>query len=309
MNMKRILFGLIVVGAVMASCKKEHSKPAPPMQGGLQKVTFSAGFSVSTGYIQSTHHIITNSLGINSTPDTALTNHISELYYMVFDSAGNKVHYITQLSTDTAFGHYIDNLHPGIYTIAIGGSVNSNFLAIGSSLSGVGYTNGDWGGGEFFFGKTTFTVGNVPVSQSVQLERKSSKVVITIKDALPADTNATFKLAVPGVGTTFAINRENFGTNGEIYENYQVGSAAGTKNFQLTFIYYYAEPFNIEISCVNATRNIVYSQRTISTVQGGINKITNLSGNLFGGQGTGQSGGFQTSLDTTWQTPVVVPFH
>jgi len=296
----------MVIAAIVTSCKKEHTRPT---QGDLQKVTFTAGFSVSTGYIQSTRGITTNSLGINNTPDTALTNHISELYYMLFDSTGHNVHYITQLSTDTAFGHYIDNLRPGKYTIAIGGSVETNFGASAAPLTDAFYNNGAADGSEFFFGQTTFTVGSSPVSASVMLNRKSSKLIITIKDALPTDQAAKINLTLSNVGSVFLVGSEVFTSGQTMSLSYPVGNAAGTTNYQIVVPYYYVSSFNLNITCEDLNpQTTIYGQKTI-TVSGGINQITSLSGNLFGGQGTSQSGGFQTTLDTTWTTPVVVPFH
>lgn len=306
--MKKILLYLAFIGVAIVSCKKEHTKPP---QSDLQKVTFTTGFSVSTGFIHSVRGLTTNSVGSKSAADTALTNHISELYYMVFDSTGHNVHYITQLSTDTAFGHYIDNLHPGKYTIAIGGSVETNFGASEAALTDAFYNNGLGDGSEFFFGQATFTVGSRPVSASVTLTRKSSKLIITIKDALPADPSAKINLTLNSVDGVFMVGSETFTGGQTLSLSYPVGNAAGTTNYQMVIPYYYISPFNLNITCENPnskTTVIIYGQKTL-TVNGGINQVTSLSGNLFGGQGTNQSGGFQTSLDTTWQTPVTVPFH
>ena len=315
--MKKILFTLLAIGVIIISCKKDHSKentPKPPV-GALQKVTFKAAFSISTGYVQ-VHSLSTNSLGTSSTPDTALTNHIKELYYMVFDSAGNNLHNIQQLSTDTAFGHYVDNLHPGKYTIAIAGG--TGFTVQGGKLTAPTgavtpaycYSNPF---AEFFFGKTVITVNSSSLSQSVNLDRKTSKLVVNIKDALPTQP-ASLGITLSGAGTKYYIGYDSIGAplnapNSAALSYSIPASARGTTNYQIAATFFYDGPFTVDLSCTSTSSNfIIYGEKVISGVAGGRNKITTLTGNLFGGSGTSQTGGFQATLDTTWTTPVNVSF-
>jgi len=296
--MKKITFSLLSICVILYSCKKDH-KIAPSVSA-LQKVTFTVGFSQSTGGI-AINSVNNKSLKTNSAPDTALTNHIDGLYYMIFDSVGNLVQNISQSKTDTAFGHYTENLHIGKYTIAIAGgsgmTINPGTLNKQTIYGGFAF--------DTFFERLQITVGITPVNQAFSLHRLTSKLIININDAIPA--NATYaKVGLYGVGNSYAVGTDVISTTtitSYLYSNIP-GAAVGTTNYQISGIFLYAAPFSADIAVAdNSNLTTVYGEKVVSNITGAPNKITKLSGNLFGGTGGGQVG-----ADTTWKAPILQTF-
>ncbi|MGZ3766120.1 MAG: hypothetical protein ACXVB0_19605 [Mucilaginibacter sp.] len=303
--MKKLFLGLILVYVMMLSCKKEHHSTVNVSQSTTHKVTFTVGFSQGVGAIQ-INSLKTNSFSTSSAPDTSLTNHIHNLYYMVFDSVGNSVHNITQASTDTAFGKYTDNLHPGKYTVAIAGgtnlTLNSGNLAATYISNSNGFVN------DAFFEKVSIIVGNTDLTQGFSLNRITSKLVVNINDALPNDPQAVGKLTLSGVGYAYFVGTGNISNVQNAGYSYVIpASALGTKNFRMTTYFLYNGPFTAEIYCgVNPA--LIYGDKIVTGVTGAANKITILSGNLFGGGGTNSTGGFQVAVDTAWNSTVTKTF-
>ena len=317
MTMNKILTGLVLGCIVLASCKKDHSKDNNPTAK-LQKVTFRLGLVKSTGAFQ------TNSLHVNSTtPDTSVTNYMDVLYYMVFDAQGNSLHNITQSASDTAFGHYTDNLAPGTYTVAIAGGKSGLVIKPGNlSHQYIYYQAITW---EFnypvpvpfdkdaFFYRGTLTVGSTAATQNISLSRIVSKLVVNINDAIP--NNAT----KAGVGLNYNANTYlvGDGSTGEYivdailgfgeYRGYTFDVKStdwGKTNYQMSTLF--LPPSSpIPVTIYVSTPTTILGQKVLSNVTGQPNKVTLLSGNLFGGSG---GGGFQVAVDTAWNTPVVKTF-
>jgi hypothetical protein len=313
--MKKILLGILIIGVVITSCKKDNSKKDDPKP--LQKVVFNVGFSKAVTDFQLSR-LRTNS----TTPDTSLTNYIDILYYMVFDASGNSVHNISQLSTDTAFGHYIDNLQAGSYTVVVAGG-KAGLSIFNGSLSSA-YLYYDSGGtqnpqhvpGFFtqdaFVSKTTVTVGATALSHAFALNRIVSKIVVNINDKIPASAteiqaNINFAANVYKVGDGSTTT----GTNG-IFNPFVGGNvpanAIGTTNYQLNGLILNNSSHAIDVEIIaTGTGGTILADKPLNNVTFQPNKETLLSGNLFGGSGN-TSNGFQVATDTTWNTPVTRAF-
>ena len=321
--MKKLLFILSLASVALGSCKKESQKNNLPVSKNAQGVTFNVGFSKNIP-----------SLGnpLNSTsPDTSYTNHIKVLYYMVFDSVGNNVHNITQLSSDAAFGHYADNLQPGKYTVAITGGGASLMIQQGKLSSqylfyGILFNYQEPGfyvPGPFdqdtystFF---TITVAGTPLNPPITLNRVISKMTVNINDAIPTNTTSiSLTLNSPGnvyyAGTGLVGMIPGYAYQGTFIATAAYGfpvsaTAFGKTNFQIStfFLFNAATPVTVNLAAVN-TISQYSTEKNISNVTGAPNKVTLLSGNLFGGNGLNTSNGFNVSVDTTWNTPVVKTF-
>lgn len=308
--MKKILLCILIIGVAITSCKKDNSKKrelAP-----LQKVVFNVGFSKAVADFQLSR-LRTNS----TTPDTSITNYIDVLYYMVFDASGNNVHNIAQLSTDTAFGHYIDNLQAGSYTVVVAGG-KAGFSVFNGSLS-TAYLYYDSGGtqnpqyvpGFFtqdaFVSKSTLTVGATASSHAFALNRIVSKIVVNINDKIPASTtqiqaNINYAANVYKIGdgsTTTGVN----GIFNPFVGGNVPASALGTTNYQMSglILNNSSHAIDVEIIATGAGGTIL-ADKPLTNVTFQPNKETLLSGNLFGGSG-GTTNGFQVVTDTTWNTP------
>ncbi|MDB5137936.1 MAG: hypothetical protein JWP37_4539 [Mucilaginibacter sp.] len=304
------------------SCKKDHSKDNNPVSK-LQKVAFKMGFAKSTGSFQ------TNSLIINSTTaDTSLTNHIDVLYYMVFDSVGNNVHNITQLASDTAFGHYTDNLHSGKYTVAIAGGKTGLMISSGSLTQqylfyGVIYptVSGSYLPGPFdqdaFFYRSAITVGNTSSSQNISLSRIVSKLIVNINDAIPTNTKqAQLTLSYyankyfVGDGSTGTYHKPSDASTTYAYTYDITSTDWGKTNYQLSTLFLYNNsPMTVDLWFAdNSSPGRIEGEKTISNITGQANKVSKLSGNLFGGAGVTSIGGFKVTVDSLWNTPVIRTF-
>ena len=312
--MKKIFFILIMACIFCCSCKKEGSKGSQPKTQ-LQPITFKVGFSEHLANFQNAHLIV------NSTStDTALTNYINVMYYMVFDSIGNSVHNITQLSTDPNFGSYTDNLHPGKYTVAIAAGKTGLGIVAGASLSKqyIAYSNNvtNHFTQDAFFQKISLTVSNTPSSQNISLNRITSKLIVNINDAIPNGASRLL-LSINGDVDAFFVGSASpgYSPNGSGLDNPLIRlvlppADAGKTNYQLStlFLGNSNSSLNVNIECDGTGQQgqlMVYSIKPVSSVAFQPNKITILSGNLFGGSG---SGNVQVSADTTWSNHVTIGF-
>jgi hypothetical protein len=312
---------------ILLSCKKDHSKAIVPTLS-LHKITFNVGFSQTTANFAS-NSLRTNSLSTNSV-DTALTNHVNTIYYAVYDSLGNNVHTIKQLSTDNNFGSYTDNLHSGKYTIVIGAGGTGLFL--GEDVQNTSITSSKlntdilWYGldnssdafiKDAFYKKIAITVTNSDASQSVTLDRITSKLTINIEDALPANAGyieATF-ITAPAfkfyVGSAIPFdNAINISVLDTI-----ASSAIGTTNNKLSAILLFpTSPISVDLAC-RSSGNLqplaepIIAEKVIPNVTCPPNTQAILTGKLFGGTGTTSTGGFKITIDTSWNsTPITKSF-
>lgn len=332
--MKKIAFGLIIICTVALSCKKDHKGEIKPDET-AQKVTFSVGFSKTLTNFGAAH------LKLNTTSaDTSLTNHINILYFMVFDSAGNNLHTILQRTidtvfgkSDTVFGKFTDNLHPGKYTVIVAGGQTLD-LAIGSnnSLSGsvldksyiyyetLNNVSKQYVIGNFaqdaFYKKISLVVTNVNSTQNISLDRITSKLQVNINDPIPPGAGY-IATTINGIANVFYVNTGTAGVigNGQISNTYSAtltGATAGITNYQMSLLFLYYNPCSVNIICATSQpqdlttfNGTVFGSTGVSNVTAQPNKITLLSGNLFGGTG---GGGIQVSADTSWNTPVTQGF-
>jgi len=322
--MKKILFGLLMIGVIGVSCKKDNSKTNNPGSK-LQKVTFNVGFSKTVTAFQ------TNSLKINSTtPDTSLTNYIDVLYYMVFDANGNNIHTISQLSTDTAFGHYIDNLQSGTYTVVVAGGktglmattqatpLSSAYIyyavwQLGTLTSPAQFVLSDFNK-DAFVGKTTVTVSTNPASQAFTLNRIVSKIVVNINDNIPAGVT-TLQVQATNIADIYMVADGSTAYQNSTVLGYLPGvltfggavpaAYIGQPNYQVTglLLNNTAQAIDVEISATAGANSV--ADKIVNGVTFQPNKVTLLSGTLFGGSG---GGGLQVTTDTVWNTPVIRTF-
>jgi hypothetical protein len=298
--MKTRYLYIALLSLIITSCKKDRNK-ADTDNGAMQKITFKASFT------QTKKTIKTTSLANNSVPDTALTNHIQVLYYMVFDAAGNRVHNITQKSTDPNFGSYTDNLHAGVYTVAIGGG-SSNLQISDGTLSQQQLRYFD---GEFYFAKDTISVGNTDLNKPMTLNRISSKLSIVIKDAIPVGGKYLW-VQCNNFGDRFNIGTATaaIGSYVEFRDNNLI---AGHTNYTINTTFLYAGPFSLTISVSDALYDRVdaynftpFGSKTIRNIPGAQNSVITLTGNMFGG--LPGDNGTTVKADTVWKTPIVKPF-
>ncbi|MEO6976914.1 MAG: hypothetical protein ABI113_01005, partial [Mucilaginibacter sp.] len=263
--MKKFLFGLMSVCTMLLSCKKDHSKAD---SNATHKVVFNVGFSQSTAAFK-TNNLNLNTLKSNSV-DTALTNHIGVLYFAVYNSSGNSVHIIKQLSTDASFGSFSDNLPNGTYTLVVAGGGGSLVFVsrtgdqpgnLDTDVLSYGFEFLDeptWAlfNSDTFYKKTTFTVTSADASKNISLDRITSKLVVNIEDALPSNAKTMFLQAFPPV--SFDISTGAPSPDPEMYHDHSVvpllslvkpitAGEIGTTNYKMSTIVLTSRPFSVSL--------------------------------------------------------------
>lgn len=310
--MKKFLSGIILISVLLASCKKDavinHNGGSNTQDTAKRKVTFVIGFSQqAAGFKSNGTQKVVNGLTTNAADASFDSNpQITTLLYTVYDAGGNEIHQIKQVKgVDADFGSYTDNLNPGTYTVAVAAGKTGIFVNSGSQpqklSTDVLRSPGDIG--DLLFKKITLMVTNNNSTQDVALDRISGGLQIVIKDALPANAGSLTLDYISGY-KVFNVGSE---TKTSIQPTLQAGvnipvSARGSTNY--TFITYFmpiSQSFNVVLSCntgSSTSRGTVIATKTIPvTVE--TNRMTILSGNLFGGGG---GGGITTSINTSWTT-------
>lgn len=317
--MKRYIYSMIFVCLVILSCSKDHSKETGIAEG-THKVVFKVGgFSQQSGGFE-TRGVTTNRLTTNAA-DTSLTNRISVLFFAVYDSSGKLVSLTKQLSTVSYFGTYSNNLRAGNYTIAIaGGGKSFSYEAIpyvpgvaadAQSLSTdvLIYRGADININPFsdtFFKKIALTVSSGDVTQNITLNRITSKLDINIQDAIPANTTSITARTDVGVAAWFLVGTETPSSEEEIYlVNNIPANKIGTSNYTISTIVLYKSPVTIDLYAKNS-KGETFAEKIIKNVTFEKNKLTVLSGSLFGGSGPNST---NPVIDTAWGgTPILKNF-
>lgn len=310
--MKKILYNSIIFCMVLTACKKDHKTA----QGGTQKVTFNVGFSQTMGEFNP--NATSNKLRVNSA-DTSVTNYVNTIFYMVFKADGTLLHNIKQTTADAGFGSYTDNLQAGTYTVAIAAGKGLTITKEGNLDVQKISPSDAFSTGNFFFKKIQVTVAGSDINQSVSLTRAMSKLVLKTNDLIPnGATYARLTISCPlGITREFQLSTERGAPVGSLGQDVilfggHVGKLGtpplpnGVK-LEMSYFFIYYAPLTVDIEVARADEHgaidPLYGKKTISNVTGAPNSITTLSGNLFGGNGTGDNS-FKIAIDTTWNTPI-----
>jgi hypothetical protein len=311
--MKKILYYLTISTLLLASCKKEQKKPA----SSLQKVSFTvAGFAQSTATFKAPSSASARALDALG-PDS-LKNYIANLTCLIYDATGKNVVTATQTSTQAGFGNITEYLQAGSYTVAFVGGQKG--IAIYGDLSSAGFSYPDpplddnIPFKDTFFDKIALTVGTSSTSQSVTLHRIDAQLEINIQDQIPAGATS-INLTISNEAYLYSIANQapvdalSEGIDPVLTFNQQLtASDIGKTNYNFsTIILNTIEPFTVTLTC-KGSQGVIATQ-IIPNVTCQVNKKTLLTGNLFGGSGTNSTGGFQLSVDSTWNpVNINIPF-
>ena len=286
---KGLLYSLLII-FFFCSCKKDHKNVTAPDQK-TYKVNFNVLDSGQTIGNSIKNKVQVNSLQVSS---IGIAGYLDQLYYYVFDSNSNRLHFISQDSTATNFGSISDNLPAGTYTIVI--CAGKKGLNAFNTQTGVtpgaqclfGYltnlTNDlstpQWS--DTFFDKFQVTVSG-DINQSVNLSRMVGQLEVQIQDAIPTTANSI----------SVTMDQEYFDFMG--FPTVQLdmprtlvnttilpASAKGSPNFITTsMIGNTSTPFKVTINCYDGAQKVL-GTAIVDNVVCQKNKRTILSGKLFG---------------------------
>ncbi|MFI5162002.1 MAG: FimB/Mfa2 family fimbrial subunit [Sphingobacteriales bacterium] len=339
--MKRYIFSLIAIMVVFSACKKDAVNKSTPNSKSVP-VTFNVGYSQSVGSFNGARNLA-KLTGHNLAADSTLKANAKTLYVGVYQSDGNQLFLTKQLSTDTSFGKMNFNLPAGNYTVVFAAGQENLFMS-GSTLSRtdivysveVGNGNFDRRWHSTFFQKINLTVGSTGVVQNISLNRIDAQIVIDIEDAIPSNVKFLFAQVTDNKSQGGANNTDlvaltgapALGSNdGLLYvrTNSDTAVTPGTKNtrFCVTLLDT-SNPYTVSIYAYDQLPLVtspggnrdfspmgnIIGFFTTSTVTVQTGHQTILSGKLFGGNGTTNTGGFQMTVNPTWDpTTTTIPFQ
>jgi hypothetical protein len=208
-----------------------------------------------------------------------------------------------------------------------GQSLSGDGLSYDSTLPLANFPDYSWH--DTFFQKINLTVGNTGISQNVTLNRIDAEVIIDIEDAIPSNVKFIDVVARDSLISqayyqrpVFLINTASAGGDpGDIFASTSttIPVTPGKTHTKLSFIALNsAKPYTLELTAydqlpANALlhvngNTIDYIKIQNVTVQPGHQTI--LTGKLFGGNGTSNTGGFQIKIDPSWgNNPTTIPFQ
>jgi hypothetical protein len=294
--MKTFIFYVALLMVLFASCKKsDNNGNLPP--NGAQK--FPIRFDVS-GFSQVIEDF-NRDAGLSSTSPLAkggadtIKNYINHIYFYVFAgvSALKEIH---QTSADTAFGHIIDSMPAGNYSIVMIGSKDP--VNIQNTYGDDRFLVFGLPGTDVFYKKVDVSISGA-INQTMILERIVSKLKIVIKDKIPTGTKSIkiSLLSDPQRGglevVSWILNKLRI-SNGKPVDGNQQGMTGyapdvidtdtliGKQNFSTEYILY--SPLTtktiVNILSQDATGAKI-SEKNIYNVSLLPGKRTVLSGNLF----------------------------
>jgi len=317
----------------LSACKKESVNTG----GKLTPVTFNVSYQQSSGGfdVAKQGKLNVNSLAVNAV-DSTLKANADVLYALIYQSDGTRFFTIKQLSTDTVFGKITINLPQGNYTVAFmagktgliaspasGGQLSSDVFFYSTQVSPP-----DTRFQDAFYSKMNVTVGSSGFSQTATLSRVVSQIIVNIEDAIPPNVKFWSFSATDNTGggiPQFKVSTNAaIGDDGFLYTNtpFATPVTTGVKNARLAImVLNTARPYTVHILASNTLQTAnqfngtgvvgdLIAEATVPNVTVQPNHQTIVSGKLFGGNGTVNSGNFTITVDPTWDpTPTTIPFQ
>ncbi|SDP26014.1 hypothetical protein SAMN05428975_0901 [Mucilaginibacter sp. OK268] len=296
--MKRALICFTLISIALLSCKKSSHTQTDAPTGKLYPVTFK----VSNFTQQNTPIPQDNKTKVNAVVPPAQAN-IIRLIYRVYDSNNTLKRTIITKKSGPNFGTISDSLATGNYTAVIVGLTDTiqysndatTFFYIPLNLYS-GFLPEEFK--ETFYKKTSFTVGNQPLQQSVTIDRLNAELQVVVKDAIPAGVTL-ISVNVYNTETHYSFfddaSSDTLKTDGTLNYRYTDTSvplaAVGTTNFAATPV---TDLLNTHAGVrvtISAYRNDGKpgTYKTIYNVTIQRNTRTLLTGNLFSNSTGNQS--------------------
>lgn len=326
--MKKNLLLSAMAAVFLFGCKKDHSTPGSAAQK-KYPVTFNM-----TDFTQTISSVSGKQQVNNLKADAATANiaaYTKVLYLIIYNSSGNMVRRLEQVSTVPNYGVIADSLAAGTYTVIIaagqsalksnagspnGGKPSFTTLSDGvlyyldPTATNVGvttrYFEGTWN--DTFFNKFQFTVTNGPVNQTVNLSRIVSKLEVDFNDVIPSNA-ASVDLFLSKENFQYALGTASPIIADTITTHFSVpDSVKGTSNYTFSqLVLNTATQFNVTLRAYDAAHHLLATHE-IPNVSCQVNKRTILSGN-FSNQGVNNNNnGFSVSLDPNWGAPITVHY-
>jgi len=238
--------------------------------------------------------------------DTAFTNNVKTIAYVLYDSNGKLVSQILQDATFSNFGTISTSAPAGTYYAYFMGNANYRFDAstpyFYPTLPSQGlHTIFN----DVFYRKDTLVVGNTAVNQNIVMGRTTARLVLDIQDSVPKIAGSIgiysrSTLAYSMLDTSY-VQQSNFIP--EFYHNF-TAAEKGKTDVKISMIIY--NPHVLQ-----TIRLIVYGPGVppgdpiiINNVKFIRNHTTTLTGKVFKNT-INTNNTFKVSIDTTWNDSTI----
>lgn len=308
--MKHSLFALLAV--TLFSCAQDADIPTPAEPTDKQAVQFNLGDFIRR---QSDMQNTARKAPGDAYRDSSLTE-IANLYYVAYDASGTRVSYKSFDTLSASFGTINDSLAAGNYTILVAASTgkllvnadpvvspeqpNINFHALHPFVEADSTTIRN--AGDIFLKKFQFevTANGSGTVQDLSLERVVGKITVEVKDALPA-THPYNELTARILPTTLHWKI----SNGDISAPDFWWTRWMTRVSNTTFQdYLFGSHYSVNVVLYYKDKNTgAAMSKTINNVPVTTNKVTSLSGFLYGG-GAGTT--YQIKVNQAWSGDTTV---
>ncbi|MCC8407375.1 FimB/Mfa2 family fimbrial subunit [Mucilaginibacter sp. UR6-1] len=317
---KNILNILLVLCVAFGSCKK-NSEQHSSCSDELHKITFTV-----SGFTTEITDIKTNSIKSSEVNTPAYESRYLQL--LIYDDKG-RLKANRSSGWGTPNNSFTESLPGGTYTVIFVGMIdyqNTGRSFLLESPYDLSFSNNYCYFRrvnvntssllpESYYKRTTITIADSDISQTVSLDRISSQLEIVIKDAIPQKAESlgfTFNKPLPDaisistgkpVYSRFPNNNSSYG----IY--YSKGfafpdSVKGKTNVKFSAVFV-ADPvikYTVQLSAYDGDSHLISSK--LSDITFKPNKIVTLTGNLFGGNGTSNNN-TNINIDPTWSSDVI----
>ncbi|SHE65592.1 hypothetical protein [Pedobacter caeni] len=282
-NAKLLYFALPVLMLIF-SCSKKDNPVEPPIENQkLFNVNFNvSGFTSNITPLPSFKSSTVNQATTQATPK--LSDHISRLEYLIYNSSGQLLKDTVQLSNATNFGTIDLQLPAGGYKSVVVGTNGPHNILEKQNVANVlltpysPYSIGDW-----FKQVSDFKVTDQALNQSVVLDRVVGKVGFVLTDAIPKDL-AKISLAFTSGLYLRLIGSLDPGTSVQTIDFPLKASQEGLLNFSSsTFVIPLSSgsiTTDVSIRAYNTSGTLIV-EKIVKNVVIERNKLTTLSGALF----------------------------
>lgn len=306
---KKLLFCALPMLLLIISCSKNDNPIETPDEN--QKL-FKVSFNVSgfTTDITPLPGLKSSAVNQSLTPTAAkLSDQISKLEYLIYNSSGQLVIDSVQTSNLSNFGAINLQLPAGNYKLIVAGMSGNYMIANNKNSTLVnifGYL--DYGIGDWFKQVTDFKVADQNLNQSVSLDRAVGKVGFVLTDAIPKNL-AKITLAFTSGNWMFLNNENDPPTALQIIEFPMKPSREGELNFSSSaYVIPMANGFittDVSIRAYNTFGNLIV-EKIIKNVVIEKNKMTTLTGALF--TSLPSSTDTNVTINSEWKPSAIVNF-
>ncbi|WP_321298239.1 hypothetical protein [Marinifilum fragile] len=292
--MKRILTLFIAATTLFSCTKSSHEEDID--DGKL----YDVNFSVSTFNQEITD--------LKSTPSLAAV--INNLVYIVYNSNGDYMYHKVYADTEENFGQVTDKLAAGDYSLVFLGLLDFDENNLGKGKLGMEAAEYTYPSDIYdtFYKRLNFTVGESDDAQAVTLDRVAGKLEVSFTEDIPEEVKK-IKLIVTGFKNRLQLSDGYSWNDVNVTKQYTLADdsrPAGQFNAGLFSLCGNEITCDLTIQGLDADNNVLVA-KNIKGFEIFKNKITRLSGKMFGGNS--EQNIFDIQINSVWDEVIEQNFN